>query len=387
MMLLLKDIFLEGCILSRLRLLDEKKAEKITHPSYVTNLEQRVTYLEFKLQEHGIQYRESEAATRCHTPSSPAVLGTPLPPRPQQAGSNSPAELAAQATLERVRSLDPGSSRDEPAFSQILLTELTRPKVIDFSQAATINPRPSDVAVAKHGLYDAGMASHLDATPVSFPSKDAALGLVKAYFAFANGGMPLLHEPTFREQLELLYRMPLRLDLAETHSSPESRKAAFFLFEVLAVALVTMQKQDPSRASMSVAERYHAAALEILKETGLPDGVGGVQALLLVSQYSYLHPTLWAVWKALGTALRLVVELGLYQDPPADKVDPLAADTIRRVFWVAYCMDRGISIALKKPSCLSDGAITTKVCVRGVSEVKFIPHCLLRVTPVPEPGG
>lgn len=142
----------------------------------------------------------------------------------------------------------------------------------------------------------------------------------------------------------------------------EARIAVFFVFEVFAVALLTIQKQDPSRIPASLADRYHKTAVRALNEAGLPNDVEGVQALLLVGQYCYHHPTIWAVWKTVGAALRLAVELELHKDPPSNGFDLLTLDTRRRTFWVAYAMDRNISIALSMPSCLSDGAITAKVC-------------------------
>lgn len=264
--------------------------------------------------------------------------------------------MAAKTTNNRIMSLVHHHSEPEPAFSKILLTELMRSKIAP--------------EVARRKLFDvdcteiqlaSDMFSDLDTFPVVVPSKDATQTLVKAYFQFANLSMPLLHEPTFQQKLELLYSMPQRISFEETHTDTESRTAIFFVFEVLAVALCVIQKQDPSRIPTSMADRYHKTALRALREAGLPIGVEGVQALLLVGQYSYHHPTVWAVWKTIGAALRLAVELGLHRDSLSDDLDFLTMDTMRRTFWVAYAMDRNVSIALAMPSCLSDGAITAKV--------------------------
>jgi hypothetical protein len=122
-----------------------------------------------------------------------------------------------------------------------------------------------------------------------------------------------------------------------------------------------MQKKDPSRIPIWLADRYHNTATKALSKAGLPNEVEGVQALLLIGQYSYQHPTLWAVWKTSGAALRLAVELGLHEDRSSDTLDLLTLDTMRRTFWVAYAMDRNIAMNLGMPSCLSDGAITAKV--------------------------
>ncbi|KIX09406.1 uncharacterized protein Z518_00486 [Rhinocladiella mackenziei CBS 650.93] len=281
----------------------------------------------------------------------PEVAMRELTPLAADVGS----EMAAKATLDRVLSLVERSSAHEPAFSNILLTELMKSKTVP--QVATF--RSADQATAEKRLQS-DMVSDLETSPISLPAKESAQNLVKAYFQFANLSLPSLHEPTFQQKLELLYNMPRMVDLAEVHTKTESRLAVFFVLEVFAVALLTLQKQDPSRVPTSLADRYHKTALRALSEVGLPNGVEGVQALLLVGQYSYHHPTVWAVWKTVGAALRLAVELGLHQDPPPGELDFLTLDTMRRTFWVAYAMDRNISISLAMPSCLSDGAITAK---------------------------
>ncbi|CAI6088623.1 unnamed protein product [Clonostachys chloroleuca] len=203
--------------------------------------------------------------------------------------------------------------------------------------------------------------SGLDTTPASLPSWDTAQNLLKAYFQWANFSMPLLHKPTFRNQLEFLYNLQPSVDLVNVHTSTEAKLAVFFVFEVFAVALVIMQKREPSKVPTFMADRYHTTALKALIESGLPTSVQGVQALLLIGQYSYHHPTAWATWKTTGAAMRLAVELGLHKDPSSSNdLDALTLDTRRRVFWVAYSMDRSVSFALGMPPCVSDGAITTE---------------------------
>ncbi len=268
---------------------------------------------------------------------------------------NSP-RAAAKGTVKRAVGMTQRGPMAEPTFSTILLTELIGSKTAQ----PGARMRASGQQIAE-STVPSEMMVDFDTSPVSLPTKQGAHSLVKAYFRFANMSMPLLHEPTLRHKLDLLYTMPQVVDLIVTHTSTDSRLAVFFAFEVFAVALLTLQKQDPSRIPTSLADRYHKTALRALTEAGLPSEVEGVQALLLVAQYSYHHPTVWAVWKTVGAALRLAVELGLHRESPSDDIDFLTLDTRRRTFWVAYAMDRNISIALGLPSCLADGAITAKV--------------------------
>lgn len=172
--------------------------------------------------------------------------------------------------------------------------------------------------------------------------------------------MPLLHEPTFEKKLALLYTKPREVNLSDTHTASDERLAVFFVLEVFAVALLLLQKQDPCRVPTWLADRYHNTATKALSEAGVPHDVEGVQALLLIGQYSLYHPTAWNASTIVGQAFRLGVELRLHQDP-SDELDFLQRDTMRRVFWVAYSLDRNLSTTMCLPSCLPDGAISTNV--------------------------
>ncbi|KEF57358.1 uncharacterized protein A1O9_05275 [Exophiala aquamarina CBS 119918] len=226
------------------------------------------------------------------------------PPQPPMLTTDTTG-ATAQVTLEKVMNLARRMPQDEPTFSRILLTE---PMTLRQNPSAGMEGLSS---TTKHLPPD--MIGGLDTSPVSLPTKEAAQNLVRAYLQFANLSLPLLHEPTFNQKLDLLYSMSNVVELNHTHANMESRVAVFFVFEVFAVALLTLQKQDPSRIPASLADRYHRAAVRALNETGLPSDVEGVQALLLVGQYCYHHPTIWAVWKTVGAALRLAVELNLHR--------------------------------------------------------------------------
>ncbi len=307
-------------------------AQRQVPRSYVQSLEERVAYLELKLQDYGVLELEGASPT----PST-------------RTASYGPEHVN---TMDRIMSMTERKPGREEAFSRNLLNEMVK-----------LNPsrRPTRIGPTCHAEEHVSPEAivDLDTSPVSLPTREGAQGLVRAYFRFANLSLPLLHEQMFRKRLEHVFTIS-QSDQDPDGLGAEDKIALFFVFEVFAVALLTLQKHDPSRIPVSLADRYHRTALKALTEAGLPNGLEGVQALLLLAQYSYHHPTVWDVWKTVGAALRLAVELGLHQDPSAESSDYLTLDTRRRTFWVAYAMDRNISIALGLPSCLADGAITVE---------------------------
>ncbi|KAF5012117.1 hypothetical protein FDECE_1834 [Fusarium decemcellulare] len=334
--------------------------------SYVSNLERRIAYLESKLRENGIHDLDGESTEE---------LTSPHPTQSDFRPETLPPSLAADESVQLAStSLSPGSraavdsvvdlSRSEPgeelSFTQVLLTELMH------SAGSSKVKRPESVATETQNHAD--IAAELDTSVISLPARDTAQSLAKAYFQLTSMNLPLLHEPTFQLQLDLVYRMPRAAHLSalvESQSDSKSRMAIFLVLEVFAVALLIMQKRDPSRISTWLADRYHETALGALTMT---TDVEGVQALLLIAQYSYHHPTFGATWRTVGAAMRLAVELGLHQDGP-EGLDVLALDVRRRTFWVAYSMDRNLCTAMSLPSCLSDGAISTQFPSEAADEV------------------
>lgn len=258
----------------------------------------------------------------------------------------------ARATVRDVSRLNQQPSGRVPSFSKIALSEILQS---GFYPTSHPHQEPS-----QESEDDLGIASDLDATPIYLPSRATAQNLIHAYFQHTGMTMPLLHEPTFQQKVELLYEMPRAVNLSTTHTTADARIAVFFVFEVFAVALLVLQKQDPSRVPTWLADRYHKTATIALGDVGVPHNVEGVQALLLIGQYSHYHPTAWSSWKIVSQALRLGVELGLHHDP-SNELNFLQQDTMRRVFWVAYSMDKNLSTTMCLPCCLPDGAITTKV--------------------------
>jgi hypothetical protein len=324
--------------------------------SYVQSLEERVAYLELQLQQHGHSVDNDNAPVAESWQSATVAAQEPLVIDSLDCSIISEhVNEATQATLQELSTLNGRVTFSEPRFSRVLLERLVR---IPSGRTTTIcGPLPGfdDARIASNTLLD------LDTSPVSLPTVEGATMLVRAYFQFANLSLPLLHEPTFMQHLELLRAMPQQIDIRTTHADARTRTAVFFVFEVFAVALLMLQKSDPARISACLADRYHHLATQSLLAAGVANDLEGVQALLLLAQYLYHHHSAAMVWQIIGAALRLSVELGLHQDQELEGLDSLTLDTMRRTFWVAYAMDRNVSIGLGLPTGLPDGAISAKV--------------------------
>lgn len=262
--------------------------------SYVHSLEERVAFLELKLQRYGIQDVE---------PDSPASL--------QSHASNHPADSHAQTAKFSLKQDDSvirpllnaktnGSSRslsqmlrfgtqDDVSFNRLLFAELHKTEAtVDLAQAWE-----EPLAAAGDDYVRFEVPKNLDPSPVSLPETRVAEYLTRVYFEFANFSSPALHEPTFRRKLEYAYSIeePGRVKEGDRHA----HLAFFFSYMIFAIALLTLQKHDATGVPMSLCERYHGAALRCLEPIGLPGDLEGVQVLLLMAQYSYLHPSVFCM--------------------------------------------------------------------------------------------
>lgn len=191
------------------------------------------------------------------------------------------------------------------------------------------------------------MPGQLETAPATFPEGTTRDQLVDIFFELTEFSCPILHRPSFVAQLAGL-------------GHPGSQKAAFFAHMVFAISLLTLQKHNTTSISTSLCERHFASALHNLEKVGLPADVEGAQALLLISLYSYLHPRSFNPWKTIGMAVRLATSLGLHTEPSSGDFDPLTLDIRRRVFWVAYSMDRTVGTLLRRPFGIPDSAISAE---------------------------
>jgi hypothetical protein len=282
--------------------------------SYVHSLEERVAYLESKLHQHGIHSFE------------PDVLGTVR--RAVTEVSTATQERAECRTKETVGSISGKlgiEAKSDCALLRPLLRELFRAEAEGsgwFSEDSSVLPVP--------------LPDQLDTAPATLPEEVTRVQLVDVFFELTEFSCPILYRPSFMAQLATLDRF-------------DEQKGAFFAHIEFAISLLTLQKHNTTGVPTTLCERHFATALNSLEQVGLPADVEGVQALLLVALYSYLYPRSFNPWKTIGMAVRLAASLGLHTEPVSEGLDALALDTRRRVFWVAYSMDRTVGAFLRRP--------------------------------------
>ena len=171
------------------------------------------------------------------------------------------------------------------------------------------------------------------------PNRDLMDRLVDIYMVKAQYMLPLLHEPTFRNDLEAVYN---------------GSKDPTLNFQVRLVVAISMQKLDTQYAGL--ADSYYLAALPFLTDCVQKRDLSTLQCFAMIGQYSLLTPTRTAAYWVVGMAAKLCQELGLCEEETIDKPPSgsrpnfLEVDMRRRLFWIITSMEYGLSHSLGRPS-------------------------------------
>lgn len=116
---------------------------------------------------------------------------------------------------------------------------------------------------------------------------------------------------------------------------------------VLAIALLS-QSRERGDSKYQDAVRHTAAALEKAEAVLHPGSLFGIQALLLLCQIAMLDPHHFDSWYLIGMASRVMVDLGLHQDPP-EHLQTKEVDWRRRIYYCVYTLDRSACYLCFRP--------------------------------------
>lgn len=188
--------------------------------------------------------------------------------------------------------------------------------------------------------------------------------MVQKYVQHALTSYPILYEPNIWEQVDRVLNTVGQMSSSNSDGVPRLQEHFDFLIVYLILAISTTL----GAARSGQEARCFALSTAIFREgiqhlscrAPFPNEIAGVQATLLILQYAFINPLCANVWILSGAAMRSCLELGLHREIRGGKLlDPLLIDLRRRVFWVAYVMDRSICSTLQRPLSIPDLAIDT----------------------------
>ncbi|KAL3464782.1 fungal-specific transcription factor domain-containing protein [Aspergillus heterothallicus] len=182
-------------------------------------------------------------------------------------------------------------------------------------------------------------------SPQPLPSRSEITPLAQHYFDTFFTQSPFFFETTFWASVDSVYQNGAHF------ARPFDN---WILRMVLAIAYASMSNTsndgNHQRALSLVSD-----ALQYAEDVLLPGTLLGIQAIILLAQYSLVDPTHFRPWYLIGMAARVLVDLGLHQDHHSESIPSAEQqDLRRRVFHCLYSLDRAMSTALDRTFSFSD---------------------------------
>lgn len=179
-----------------------------------------------------------------------------------------------------------------------------------------------------------------DPSSQSLPSRQEATRLIQHYFDNVLIQLPLFTETTLWTSVEAVYQDGGRF------AKPIDR---WFVYMVIAIASASLWHQQPSQ-NQQLSRSMVSTALSLAGEVLQPGSSVGVQAILLLAQYSLFGPEHYRPRFLVFFAARVMVDLGLHHDPPSEViVDKDRIEQRRRLFYSLYTMDRLVFFLARSP--------------------------------------
>lgn len=151
----------------------------------------------------------------------------------------------------------------------------------------------------------------------------------------------------------------------EDSSGTRDKYSTYVVSMIIAISIATSIDNNVAKITKLTQQNFAIAAANMntwLKEPS----VRALQAVLLLIQYGFMLPEAVDVRRLVALAMSLVVDLGLHLEPVEGNIRPrpmsidgdVHPELRRRIFWVAYDMDRSICTTYHESPHLSEDVIT-----------------------------
>lgn len=199
------------------------------------------------------------------------------------------------------------------------------------------------------------------------PALAETLSLLRDYFDNFNCMFPLFHEPTFMHLVRRQYSQQpyegtgwwacLNVALAIAHRLREMSNVA--------------TADEESKAWMFMKNALGVWADLTIKNTDLLS----VQALLGMALFLQGTPNPQPPFFLVGAAIRLAHSIGLHKNGAAFGLNPVEAEQRKRVFWIAYILDKDISLRSGRPPAQDDDDMNIDLPAEDPTDnVGNVPH-------------
>ncbi|PYH86065.1 hypothetical protein BO82DRAFT_273167 [Aspergillus uvarum CBS 121591] len=177
------------------------------------------------------------------------------------------------------------------------------------------------------------------------PPRHEITHLLQHYFDTLYIQLPFFAETSFWTSVDAMYQSGGRF------AKPFDQ---WMLYTVLATSSASLS-YEMGDESQQDALSYVTQALQRAEDVLRPGSIQGIQAIMLLAQYSLFDPKHFRSWFLVGMAVRVMVDLGLHQDPPVEvQSSTKYLDLRRRILHCLYSLD---STVFERPFSFSDESV------------------------------
>lgn len=200
------------------------------------------------------------------------------------------------------------------------------------------------------------------------PSEEMGSRILDTYFQRLHSRYPFLD----RRQIWCIHEERGRLFKAKREELSQSdRFAVFKLSMVYAIGSTMLKLSETSKYASTAPEvilspqhnndrrltslqRYYTFALQYVPTMCDARSIENIEAMVLLVVYHLRTASSHGMWYMIGLAMRTAIDLGLHRKANEINMDPFTAQMRRRLFWVVYFLERGVSMSLGRPFSISD---------------------------------
>ncbi|EED20142.1 fungal specific transcription factor, putative [Talaromyces stipitatus ATCC 10500] len=178
------------------------------------------------------------------------------------------------------------------------------------------------------------------------PPKEEAMSLFRDFFDNFNAILPLFHEPTFMHLVERQYSR----DPYEGSGWWASINIVLAIAHRLRVMSHLVPQEEDKKAWL-----YLKNAMGVLTELTMRNtDLLSVQALLGMSLFLQGTPNPQPSFFLVAAAIRLSHSIGLHKRGSLFNLNPVEVEQRKRVFWIAYLLDKDICLRSGRPPVQDD---------------------------------
>ncbi|RYP64356.1 hypothetical protein DL771_008801 [Monosporascus sp. 5C6A] len=178
------------------------------------------------------------------------------------------------------------------------------------------------------------------------PSKPEAMSLLKDYFDNFNCMFPLFHQPTFMHLVERQYSA----DPYQGSGWWASLNCVLAIAYRLRVMSNLVPQEEDEKAWAHVKNALGVFAELTMRNTDLLS----VQALLAIALFMQGTPNQQPSFVLVSAAIRLSHSIGLHKRGTGFNLNPIEIEQRKRVFWIAYMLDKDLSLRSGRPPAQDD---------------------------------